>query len=162
MKVHAGSHSSTHDLWIFEEQPERKGWFPAAVLLALLTAGAVTIGLTGMWRGVLPVVVILSAGVLVIALRWLVRKTVVIDRQKGIASVASGWHLWRRRQVRALDEFDRVAVWERRTPIDAGYFASLYSIVLVGGKGPLPLLTTDDEKDASAVRDEVAAFLRFR
>lgn len=157
-----GSRAATNDLWTVEERPEKGAWLSSAVFVTLLFAMTAIIGLRGVTLGVLPIAIILSAGMLALALRWLVRTTVVIDRRKGIIRIATVGALWCRREVRTLEEFDRVAVWERRTPIDAGYYASRYSIVLLGGKGPLPLLTTDDEKEASAVRDEVAAFLRFR
>lgn len=147
--------------WIYEERQNEFGWFVVLPALAMvLTAFMMTV-MTVRLRGVIPAVIVM-AGVMIYALRALARNAVMIDRRCRIVRIATVGAPWRRRKVRAIDEFDRVAVWERRTPIDAGYYASLYSIVLLGGNGPLPLLTTDDEREALAVRDEVALFLRFK
>jgi len=153
--------SATKELWTYEVRPSQGMWLATTASLAVLIAAAMTIILTGLSRGAVPVGIIMTAGVMAIASRALARIAVAIDCKNGVVCITTVGFLWRRRRVRALGEFDKVAVWERRTPIDAGYYASLYSIVLLGGNGPLLLLTTDDEKEASAVRDEVAAFLRF-
>lgn len=150
------------DQWTCEERPNQAGWLIVIPVLILLLGASVTAVMTGRSRGMALAILIAAAGITIYAFRALAWNAVVIDRRIGIVRITTVGAPWRRRKVRALVEFDRVAVWERRTPIDAGYYASLYSIVLLGGKGPLPLFTTDDEREASAVRDEVALFLRFK
>jgi hypothetical protein len=121
-----------------------------------------TIVLTALSRRIIPVVIAMTAGGMALASRALARTAVSVERRSGVVSITTAGYLWRRRMVRSLGEFDRVAVWERRTVLDAGQYAAQYSVMLLGGNGPLPLLTTDDEREASAVRDEVTLFLRFR
>lgn len=149
------------DQWTYEERPNQAGWFVALPSIALLLAAATAVVMTGTSRGTVPAVFIMAVVVTMYARRVFARNAVMIDRRSGIVRISTVASTWRRHDIRALGEFDRVAVWERRTPVDAGYFASRYSIVLLGGTGPLPLITTDDEREASAVRDEVALFLRF-
>jgi hypothetical protein len=150
------------DQWTYEERLNEAGWFVVITALIMLLPAAMAVIVSGPSSDNVPAVIIMAAGVTMYALRALARNVVVIDRRNGIVRIATVGVSWRWREVRALEEFGRVAVWERRTPIDAGYYASRYSIVLLGGNGPLPLLTTDDENEAAAVRDEVALFLRFR
>ena len=150
------------DQWTYEERPNQAGWLIVIPVLILLLVASVTAVMTDRSRGMALAIVIAAAGITIYAFRALARNAVVIDRRCDIVRIAAVGAPWRHREVRTLSDFDRVAVWERRTPIDTGYFASKYSIVLLGGKGPLPLLTTDDEREASAVRNEVALFLRFK
>jgi hypothetical protein len=98
---------------------------------------------------------------MVIAYRAAGRRTVVIDRGNGSVVLQDGAAFRERRRTRRLAAYRAVAVWERRSPVDAGYFVSRYSVVLIGSDGPLPLLATGDEREALRVRNEIAAFLRM-
>jgi len=149
------------DQWTCEERLNDTGLLIVLPAFAMVLAAALAVAVTGRWHGVGPTAVITAVCVMIGTLRAFARNIAVIDRRSGTVRIATVGTPWRRRKIRALGEFDRVAVWERRTPVDAGYYASLYSIVLLGGKGPLPLFTTDDEREAASVRDEVALFLRF-
>jgi hypothetical protein len=165
MKLSAGSTGGVipkNDRWTYEARFRENDQFTAAAFLALLPASAVIIALTGMSHSPILLIIVLSAGIIMRAFPAQMRTVVEIDRRSGIVSITTAGYLPNRRQVRQLHDVDRVAVWERRTRLNAEYFASQYSIVLLGVKGPLALLTTDDKREASTVRDEVATFLRFR
>lgn len=154
--------SVTEEQWIYEVRPSEGPWLVAAASLAALIAATMTIVLTRRSHGTVPAGIIMTAGVMAIASRALARTAVSIDRRSGVVSITTAGYLWNKRIVRFVGEFDKVSVWERRKLLSAGDYTSQYSVMLLGGNGPLPLLTTDDENEASTVRDEVAAFLRFR
>lgn len=148
--------------WTYEERHNESRWFAAAAFLVVLIAAAIAVAVTGSFRGMVAAIIFSAAGVALYAVRSEERKAVVLDRQNDIVRKMTVGALRKRQEVRALGDFDRLAVWERRTPVDAGYHASLYLIVLLGSNGPLQLLTTDDEQEAAVLRDEIAVFLRFQ
>jgi hypothetical protein len=154
--------SATKEQWTYEVRLGEGMWLVAAASLSVLIAAAMTIVLTGLSRATAPTVTVMTAGVMALAARAIVRTVVTIDRTRGFVSIKTGGYLWNRQRVCALGEFERVAIWERRKLLNAGYYTTQYSVVLLGGKGALPLLTTDDERAASVVRDEVTLFLYFR
>jgi hypothetical protein len=155
------SRSST-DRWFFEERRGKRSWFSTAAFAALLLSAAWLIAARGVPYGTLAGPLVLSVGVLLLTLRSLARKTVVIDRRTGTIVLSAGGYAPGRKQIRSLQDFEGIAVWERRNPMDAGSYATRYSIVLLGGKGPFELVAMDDEKEAAEVRDGLAAFLGFR
>ena len=164
MRRSAGSRSGVipmSDRWTNEARPDQDRWLVAAASLSVLIAATMIIVLTGSSRGTVPAVMIMTAGVMALASRALARAVIVLDRRSGVVTITTAGYLWRRRRVRTLGEFDRIAVWERRKLLGEGSYATQYSVMLLGENGPLPLLTTADEREASAVGGEMAIFLHF-
>lgn len=105
------------DQWTYEERLNEAGWFVVITALIMLLPAAMAVIVSGPSSGNVPAVIIMAVGVTMYALRALARNVVVIDRRNGIVRIANVGTPWRWREVRALGEFGRVAVWERRTQL---------------------------------------------
>jgi hypothetical protein len=149
----------TADCLTWQVRSYKQAWSPALVFLSLLPAAVMAIDLPVQDRGAVLFAVLLAAGGVVFSVRARASRTAIVDRRGGVVRVTTGGYPGSRQRTRELREFDRVAVRELRFPLDAGYHACQYTVVLLGGKGPITLITTDDEREASAVRNEVASFL---
>ena len=152
-------HSPAPEKRIYTEQPHPNEWLAVAAAPAAVLAAAGSFGLAGPSLNGVLAVFIMAAGAMLLAVRAAGRRTVVIDRRNGSVVLEDSGALWTRHRSRSLAAYHAVAVWESRSAVDAGYYASRFTVVLLGNDGPLPLLATDDEHEAAAVRRDIEAFL---
>jgi len=145
------------NVWIHREEPIR-----ALVVIALLNTIVVSIVALFFSTNadtVLKMFIALSL-VIVIALLFLAKSTLIeIDRKKGTVNTTVRYLLFTRRRSIPLQEFDRVEMVAKDDPVEDGYRIVRYSIVLLGGKRSLELLSVDSEREGNTRQKELAEFL---
>ncbi|MBM3254245.1 MAG: hypothetical protein FJZ16_08335 [Candidatus Omnitrophica bacterium] len=90
------------------------------------------------------------------------KKVLEINRRDKIINKWSGVLFFKKNTIQPITDFNAIKISTKTVPIEEGYLSIVYSLIFLGPRASIEILSFNDEKEAEKHLSELSRFLNLR